>query len=127
MNSFVHLNYSLKHPGVSRMERVFAMAKTVVKRLQQESTYAALLLMFGVLSLVASVYDIVDAAQEGHELGAWGVLGAALLLSAWGIGKFILRKVSAWVKADRDARMWDLAMNDHRILNEVRSAQNRSL
>jgi hypothetical protein len=126
MNTFVHLNYNTQHPGVARFERVASSAKNLVKRLQQESTYAAVLLIFGALSLVASIYDIVDASQEGHELGAWVVLWAALLVSAWGVGKFVVRKVTAWVKADREARMWDLAMNDHRIFNDVRSAQTRS-
>jgi hypothetical protein len=32
----------------------------------------------------------------------------------------------AWLKADRDARMWNQAMTDYRIMADIRCAQSRS-
>jgi uncharacterized membrane protein HdeD (DUF308 family) len=85
MTTFVNLSYTTSHPGVVRFERAYASAGHVIQRLQQESTYAAALLMFGALSLVASIYDIVDASQEGQELGAWVILWTAVLVGLVGL------------------------------------------
>jgi hypothetical protein len=126
MTTFVNLSYTTSHPGVVRFERAYASAGNLIHRLQQESTYAAALLMFGALSLVASVYDIVVASQEGQELGAWVVLWTAVLVGLVGFGKYCKRQLMAWLKADRDARMWDQAMTDYRIMADIRCAQDRS-
>ena len=66
MTTFVNLSYTINHPGVVRFERAYTSVKAAIQRLQQESTYAAALLMFGALSLIASIYDIVDASPEGQ-------------------------------------------------------------
>ena len=126
MTTFVNLSYTINHPGVARFGRAYASGKAVVQRLQQESTYAAALLMFGALSLVASIYDIVDASQEGQELGAWVILWTAVLVGLVSFSKYCKRQIVAWFKADREARMWDNALTDHRVLADLRYAQDRS-
>jgi len=126
MTSFVTLSYTTSHSGVVRFERAFASAGNVIQRLQQESTYAAALLMFGALSLVASIYDIVDASQEGQELGAWVVLWTAVLVGLVGFGKYCKRQLVAWLKTDRETRMWNSAMTDYRVMADIRCAQSRS-
>jgi hypothetical protein len=98
----------------------------VIQRLQQESTYAAALLMFGALSLMASIYDIVDASPEGQELGAWVILWTAILVGLVGFGKYCKRQVVAWLKAEREAQMWNSALTDYRIMADIRCAQSRS-
>ena len=126
MTTFVNLSYTTKHPGITRFERAYVSGKNLVQRLQHESTYAAVLLMFGALSLIASIYDIVEASQEGQELGAWVVLWAAILLSLVAFGKYSKRQFMAWLKADGEARMWDNALTDHRVLADIRCAKDRS-
>jgi hypothetical protein len=126
MTTFVNLSYTMNHPGVARFERAYASAKAIVQSLQQESTYAAALLMFGALSLVASIYDIVDASQEGQELGAWVILWTAVLVGLVGFGKYCKRQLAAWLKADREARMWNSALTDYRVMADIRCAQSRS-
>ena len=126
MTAFVNLSYTTSHPGVVRFERAYASAGNVIQRLQQESTYAAALLIFGALSLVASIYDIVDASQEGQELGAWVILWTAVLVGLVGFGKYCKHQLVAWLKSDREARMWNSAMTDYRILADIRCAQSRS-
>ncbi len=126
MTAFVNLSYTTSHPGVARFERAHASAKAVIQRLQQESTYAAALLMFGALSLMASIYDIVDASPEGQELGAWVILWTAILVGLVGFGKYCKRQVVAWLKAEREAQMWNSALTDYRIMADIRCAQSRS-
>jgi len=126
MTTFVNLSYTTSHPGVVRFERAYASAGNVIQRLQQESTYAAALLMFGALSLVASIYDIVDASQEGQELGAWVILWTAVLVGLVGFGKYCKRQLTAWLQADREARMWNSALTDYRVMADIRCAQSRS-
>jgi len=126
MTTFINLSYSTSHPGVARFERAYASIKNILQRLQQESTYAAILLMFGALSLVASIYDIVDASQQGQELGAWVVLWAAILVSLVMFGKYCKRQFVAWLKADREARMWNSALTDYRVMADIRCAKDRS-
>ncbi len=125
MTAFVNLSYTTSHPGIVRFERAYASAGNVIQRLQQESTYAAALLMFGALSLVASIYDIVDASQEGRELGAWVILWTAVLVGLVGFGKYCKRQLAAWLKADREARMWNSALTDYRVMADLRCAQSR--
>ena len=126
MTTFVNLSYSTRHPGVARFERAYASAQNILQRLQQESTYAAALLMFGALSLMASIYDIVDASPEGQELGAWVVLWTAILVGLAGFGKYCQRQFKAWLRADREARMWASALTDHRVMADLRWAQSRN-
>ena len=126
MTTFVNLSYTTSHPGVTRFERAYTSGKSLVQRLQQESTYAAALLVFGALSLIASIYDIVDASQEGQELGAWVVLWTAILVGLMGFAKYCKRQFMAWLKADRETRMWDSALTDYRVLADLRCAQDRS-
>ena len=125
MTTFVNLSYNINHPGVVRFERAYTSAKAVIQRMQHESTYAAALLMFGALSLIASIYDIVDASQEGQELGAWVILWTAVLLGLVGFVKYCKRQFTVWLKTDREARMWDTAMTDYRVLADIRCAQSR--
>jgi hypothetical protein len=126
MTTFVNISYTMNHPGVARFERAYASAKNIVLRLQQERTYAAVPLMFGVLSLIASIYDIVDASQEGQELGAWVILWTAILVGLVSFGKYCKRQFAAWLTADREERMWSNALTDYRVMADIRCAQDRS-
>lgn len=126
MTTFVNLSYTTRHPGVARFERAYESLKHLIQRLQQESTYAAALLMFGVLSLIASIYDIVDASPDGQEVGAWVVLWTAVLVGLVGFGTYCKRQVQAWFKADREARMWDTALTDARVMADIRGAHSRN-
>jgi hypothetical protein len=125
MTSFVNVSYSTTHPGVARAERAIEAGQSLVQRLQQESTYAVVLGLFGALSLIASVYDIVENTQQGQELGAWVVLWAAVLMSMWGITKSVIKTLSAWRQAARDKGMWDNVMSDHRVMADLLWASGR--
>ncbi len=125
MTSFVNINYNTTHPGVARAERAIEAGQSLVQRLQQESTYAVVLVLFGALSLIASIYDIVENTEQGQELGAWVVLWAAALMPMWGIAKYAAKGVRAWIQADREDRMWSQAMSDHRMVADLQYAIGR--
>jgi hypothetical protein len=125
MTTFVKPSFATRHFGVVRFERFYASLNHLIQRLQQESTYAAALLMFGALSLIASIYDIVDASPEGQEVGAWVILWTAVLVGLAGFGSYCKRQLKAWVKADQEARMWDTALTDTRVLADIRAAYSR--
>jgi hypothetical protein len=126
MTSFVNITYTTTHPGVARAERAIEAGQSLVQRLQQESTYAVVLALFGALSLMASIYDIVENAEQGQELGAWVVLWAAVLMSVWGATKYATQGMRAWTRADREDRMWATAMSDHRVMADLQWAAGRT-
>jgi len=125
MTTFVNISYNTQHRGVARFERAFALVQHITQRLQQESTYAVLLGFFGVMSLIAAVYDVVDVSPEGQELGAWVVLWTAALALMVVFAKFCKRQLARWMVVEREARMWDNAMTDYRIMAELLSAKSR--
>ena len=126
MTTFVHLNTTTAHPGVVRLERAYQIGQHVVHSLQRESTHATLLLVFGALSIFAAIYDVIESTAEGSELGAWVVLCAAIAAGIWTLCKFISRQWSAWRKADRETRMWQSVLTDHRVLADLQWAQGRT-
>ncbi len=126
MTNFVHLDYTTVHPGVARAERAFHAVKSLRHRLQGESGLATLLVTVAALSLVASIYEIVETSPEGQLLAAWVVFwiaGTALIL---GTRKYVGRMVQAWKRAEQDARMWDVAHADPRVMADIRCARSRA-
>lgn len=126
MTTFVHLNTQTAHPGVARMEHAYQGGKHLVERLQRESTHAALLWIFGALSIFAAINDVIESTSEGSELGAWLVLCVAISASIWSLCKFINRQWRMWRHAHREARMWESALTDHRVLADLQWANGRT-
>ncbi|PUE30406.1 hypothetical protein B9Z39_02535 [Limnohabitans sp. JirII-29] len=126
MTAFIHLDYNVVHPGVARAERAYSVGKSLMKRLQGEGGLATLLLTVAGLSLLASIYEIIETSPEGQLLAAWVVFwiaGTALIL---GTRKYVGRMVQAWKRADQDARMWELAQSDSRVMADLRCARSRA-
>ena len=126
MTSFVHLDYTIVHPGVARFERAIRAGKSLLKRLQGESGLATLLLTIAALSLVAAIYEIVETTPEGQMLAAWVVFwiaGTALIL---GTRKYVGRMIQAWKRSEQEARMWDVALADPRVMADIRCARSRA-
>jgi len=125
MTTFVNISYNTHHRGVVRFERAFAAVQHITQRLQQESIYAVLLGFFGLMSLMAAVYDVVDVSPQGQELGAWVVLWTAAMALVVVFAKFCSRQFARWLVVEREVRMWDNAMTDYRIMAELLGAKNR--
>lgn len=126
MTHFVHLDYTVVHPGVARAERAFQTGKSLLQRLKGESGLATLLLTVAGLSLVASIYEIVETSPEGQLMAAWVVFwlaGTGLIL---GTRPYVSRLVQAWKRSEQEARMWEVALADPRVMADIRCARGRA-
>lgn len=126
MTGFIHIEQKIVHPGVARAERVYRVSKPLLKRMQGERGLATLLLTVAGLSLLASIYEIIETSPEGQLLAAWVVFwiaGSALILGA---RKHVARMVQAWKRAEQDARMWEVAHADPRVMADIRCARSRT-
>lgn len=126
MTSFVHLDYTLAHPGVTRAQRAYSAIKLVLKRLQGETGLATLLLTVAGLSLLASIYEIIETSPEGQLLAAWVVFWIAGMALVVGTRKTVSRLYGDWKRADQDARMWEIAKADPRVMADIACARSRA-
>ncbi len=133
MSSFVHVEYSLQHPGVVRAERALALLRAAWRQTRQGS----LLLAAIVSALLVVVDQLIDTWSDGHLLAAWVLMwavafGAIALLAA--PSRALVQRVVAgftrWnaarVEAAEDRRLWDMALTDRRVMADIRCAMDRS-
>jgi len=83
MTTFVNLSYTTSHPGVTRFERAYTSAKAVIQRLQQESTYAAALLMCGAFELASLLSTISPMPHQKAKNWALGSFCGQQFWWAW--------------------------------------------
>lgn len=133
MSSFVHLEYSLQHPGVARAERVAGLLRSAWRQARAGS----LLLAAVVSALLVVVDQLIDTWSDGHLLAAWVLMwaiafGAIAFLAApmrelvQGLGAGFSRWNGARIRAAEDRRLWEAALADPRVLAEIRCAKDRS-
>lgn len=126
MTGFIHIDYKIVHPGVARAERAYEASKSLLKRLQGESGMATLLLTLAGLSLLASIYEIIETSPEGQLLAAWVVFWIAGTALIMGARKYLGRMIQAYKRAEQDARMWEAAHADPRVMADIRCARSRA-
>ncbi len=131
MSSFVHVDYSLQHPGVARAERVAALLRAVWRQM-----HAGSLLLAAVVSALLVVVDqLIDTWSDGHLLAAWVLMwavafGAIALLAAptrtlaQRAGTGLRRWNAARIRAADDRRLWELAHTDPRVMADIRYARD---
>jgi hypothetical protein len=135
MTSFVHLDYPTEHPGVLRAEQAAQTLRGVVHRFEGARGAAALLLAAVVSALLVVANQMIDTWTDGHLMSAWAVMWAiafaALALLAAPLRGFVLnvRSVLAdWAAKRRerreDAKLWNLAMTDARVMAELSRAMS---
>jgi hypothetical protein len=140
MTSFIHLDYATEHPGVARVEAVASaagdMGRSIVKNFDATRSLAAMLLAAFVAALVVVADLLIDTWADGHLLAAWVILWAvafsALALfapSAKRVAKLAYTTAKDWTArralAHNEARYWESAMNDPRIMAEIQAAKLR--
>lgn len=137
MTRFVHIEYPTRHPGVERFENVVALAARLRQGFNSTRGLPTMLLAAMVSALLVVADQLVDTWADGHLMAAWvlmWVLGfAALALLATPSRALVLRAVGAvsqWLsesaRARADARMWEVAQNDPRVMAEIDAAKTRS-
>ena len=137
MTSFVHLEYSTKHPGVARVES----AIEATQHLRQGFTGTrglSKLLWFAIgAAVMLMAYQVMDSMAEGHLL----VMGTGLWLVAFialGVLASSTRHLAARLKAGLDSwsrsvaearadeRLWAMAKSDARVMADLQCAITRS-
>jgi hypothetical protein len=136
MTSFVHVDYPTRHPGVDRFEHVLNRAGEARKNFNSTKALAAMLLAAIVAALVVVADQLINTWAEGHLLAGWVVLWvvgfAAIALLADGVRRVAARAMKAldsWshsvARRRADARLWELARKDARVMADLQAARTR--
>lgn len=137
MNSFVHLDYPTRHPGVDRFENVAALAAQARDRFDGTKGLATMLLAAMVAALVVAADQLVDTWADGHLLAAWVVLWAVgfaslgfLAAPARRIATRSVAALDAWsrqvARRRADERLWAIAQQDPRVMADLKAAMTRA-
>jgi hypothetical protein len=108
------------------------------KRVAPSQALAGLLSASVFAALLAVADQVIDSWADGHMLLAWVMLwlsifgGLALLTrpmrrASTASALWLQIRVAALVQSRREAALWELAMHDPRMLQELRAAKARSL
>lgn len=136
MTSFVHLDYSNQHSGVTRVESAINTAQQIKRDFSGTRTLATLLLSAIAAAAMVVAYQVMDSVAEGHLLvvwiALWAVAFAALALFAGATRRLAARTVSGlndWSQAiaqgRADMRLWEAARADPRVMADLQAAITR--
>jgi hypothetical protein len=137
MTSFVHIEYPNTHPGVERFESVVEAAARWRKGFDGAKGLAFVLLAAMVAALVVVADQLVDTWADGHLLAAWVILWLVAFASISFLAPItryfsgnMMRSLDAWssrlARTRADARLWELALKDPRVMSDLRAAADRS-
>ena len=116
---------------------VRSMPQRPSKRVAPSQALAGLLSASVFAALLAVADQLIDSWADGHMLLAWVMLwlsifgGLALLTrpmrrASTASALWLQIRVAALVQSRREAALWELAMHDPRMLQELRAAKARS-
>ncbi len=137
MNSFMNPHFAQTHPGVGRLERLAQALQVSASFIDSAKGLATLLLSALVATLMVVANQIIETWTDGHLLVAWTLLWviafSLLAIFAQPILAFVVKLTRQWGEwKDRqyargqDARMWEVAQQDPRLMSEIRCALQRS-
>ena len=137
MTAFVHIDYPSQHPGVERAEHVIENFERVTATFDGARGVATLLLAALVSALLVVANEVIETWSDGHLLAAWIALWlvgfAALALLARPMRSLTVhapqawrRRVAALRQSAQDARMWDFAQHDSRVMADILCAKVRA-
>ena len=137
MTSFVHLEYSTKHPGVARVESAIDAAQHLRQGFSGSRGLAKLLLSAIAAAVMVAAYQVMDSLAEGHLLvmwvGLWAVAFVALAVFAnttRQLAAHIKAGLDGWsrrlAEARADERLWAMAKVDPRVMADLQHAIMRS-
>jgi hypothetical protein len=135
MTSFVHIDYPKHHEGADRLVNAFDTAQGLRTKFSSSKAIATLLLSAMVAAAVVVAYEVASSMADGHLLVVWMAMWAAafaalaLLASpARGIAKSVKSALDQWsfekAQARSDARLWAMAQQDGRLMNDLQCAMS---
>ena len=137
MTAFVHVEYPSQHPGVERAEQVIDRFEQATASFDGARGVATLLLAALVSALLVVANEVIDTWSDGHLLAAWialwlvGFAALALLakpmrvLTVWGPQAW-RQHLAALRQSAQDARMWEFAQHDSRVMADILCAKGRA-
>jgi ABC-type multidrug transport system fused ATPase/permease subunit len=137
MSSFVHVDQPTQHPGVNRAERAVRSFKYITRGFDGSRGAATILLAAVVSALLVVANQVIDTWSEGHLLAAWIVMWtvafAALAIFAaparragTALRSSLARLAQARREAAADERMWQVALQDARVMADIQRSMNVS-
>jgi hypothetical protein len=137
MSKFVHIDMPLGHTGVDRLENAVATLKALPGRFDEARATASMLLAAVVSAVLLAADALIKEVTDGHLLLAWVAMWlvgfVALVLLAKPMTQFArgLRiRMALWkqerIAAAEDAKLWELALGDARVMSDIRAAMSRS-
>jgi hypothetical protein len=137
MSKFVHVDMPLSHPGTERLENALAHLKSLPARFDRARATSSMLLAAVVSGVLLAADALIKEVTDGHLLLVW--------LATWIVGfmalVFLAKPISQLARslrtslanwkqerraANQDARLWDLAKYDARVMADIRAAMGRS-
>lgn len=134
MSSFINPQFSSEHPGVNRVEAAIEGARQLRARWTPTRGLVVLLLTAVLAAAMTVAYEVMDTAEEGHLLALWVALWVAVFA---GVALFAGSRpaqaakagLNAWAHrqalARADARLWQIASADARVMADLRNAMSR--
>jgi hypothetical protein len=137
MSKFIAVNFSTTHQGVERLENAVSFFKTRSARLDSSRTLAAMLVTALVAALLVVANQVIDTITDGHLLaawiGLWAVGFAMMALLSRPVFAFARSVNKAWAQwrtarrlAAQDQQLWQLALQDARVMADIRAAASHA-
>ena len=133
MTSFVQVDYPTEHPGAVRAER----PAVALKNAWRQARHGSLLLAAVVAAVLVVANQLIDTWSDGHLLAAWMLMwalafGALAFLAAPArevannVGAALRRWRATRRQAEEDRKLWDLALQDARVMADISRAMSQS-
>jgi hypothetical protein len=137
MSKFVHLDLPQSHAGAQRIENAIAYVGKHRPRLSVARLQASLLVAAIVAALLLAANQLIETVTEGHLfaawIGLWAVGFAAMALFAQPASRLAAKvqqhlaaRREARRAADSDRRFWQAALDDARVMADIRAAMLRA-
>ena len=137
MTSFVNIDYSRQHPGVTRVESAIDAAQLIRRTFTGKRALTTLLLSAMAAAVMVAANEVIDTVAEGHLLvmwiGLWAVAFVTLALFAGTAGHLassLKAGLDGWsstlAQARADERLWAIATQDARVMSDLQAAMTRS-
>ena len=136
MTSFVNIEYSQDHPGVTRVESAIESAQHIGRGFSGKRGLATLLLSAMAAAMMVVADEVMNTVAEGHLLVMWIALWAVAFVSlaafagtASELAIGLKVKLDHWsralAEARADERLWAAAKNDARVMADLQAAASR--
>lgn len=136
MSKFIHVDFSSHHAGVERVENAVSYLQSRPWGPDGARLQAGILVTALVAALLVVANQLIETIADGHLfaawIGLWAVGFAAMALLARPFSQLLAKlrgarqaRQEARRAAAQDQRFWQSALNDDRLMADIRGAMGR--